>query len=181
MRVPSPEFKLLVAGLLWGIPPGKMFSMTSLRLLSLCALLVMPGGVAVLASDVGDAKLDEQVLVIRNAWIREAPPVAKVNGGYLTLENTGAEALSLMSIQSEAFEKIEVHEMTTVDGMMRMREIPQLLIPAGGQVTMQPGGKHLMLIGPRRRLSAGEVATLTLTFDSGQVLVVSVVVRNEPI
>jgi len=119
-------------------------------------------------------KVAGDAVAIMNAWIRETHPTATTNGGYMTLINVGAEDLTLVSIESAAFDKVEVHEMAMVDGLMTMREVINLAVPANGQVKMQPGGKYLMLIGPRRHFKSGQDVDLTLRFKSGREQVVTV-------
>jgi copper(I)-binding protein/cytochrome oxidase Cu insertion factor (SCO1/SenC/PrrC family) len=119
-------------------------------------------------------KVAGDAVTIMNAWIRETHPTATSNGGYMTLVNVGAEDLTLVSIESAAFDKVEVHEMAVVDGLMTMRELGNLVVPANGQVHMQPGGKHLMLIGPRQHFKDGQQVDLTLIFASGTEQAVSV-------
>ena len=75
-------------------------------------------------------------------------------------------------------EKIEIHEMTSVDGMMSMREVNDLIIPAQGDLRFAPGGYHLMLKEPQRDLSTGQKVDITFTFDSGKQQTVSVIVAN---
>lgn len=113
-------------------------------------------------------------VAIMNAWVREAHAQAKVNAGYMTLVNVGAEEVTLVKVESEAFDSIEVHEMTTVDGLMKMREITGLVIPAKGQIALEPGGMHLMLKQPRRSLRVGGKVDMRLTFASGRQQTVSV-------
>jgi copper(I)-binding protein/cytochrome oxidase Cu insertion factor (SCO1/SenC/PrrC family) len=119
------------------------------------------------------------VVAIMNAWVREAHPNANVNAGYMTLVNVGPEEVRLVNVESEAFKNIEVHEMATVDGLMEMREVTDLIIPAHGQIHFEPGGKHLMLMGPREQVTTGQKIDMTLTFKSGrnQMLSVQVVAR----
>lgn len=116
----------------------------------------------------------DDAVAIMNAWIRESQRGAKADGGYMTLVNVGPEDLTLVGIASDAYEKVEVHEMRAIDGAMRMQELVELVIPAQGQIQMKPGGKHLMLIGPRQHLEAGQTVAVTLTFDSGLTQSVSV-------
>ncbi|MEE8525678.1 MAG: copper chaperone PCu(A)C, partial [Thermoanaerobaculia bacterium] len=71
-------------------------------------------------------------VAIMNAWIREAHPDAPVNGGYMTLVNVGSEDVILVGLESPAFEKVELHEMAMVDGLMKMRELTEVVVPAGG-------------------------------------------------
>jgi copper(I)-binding protein/cytochrome oxidase Cu insertion factor (SCO1/SenC/PrrC family) len=105
------------------------------------------------------------VVAVMNAWIREAHPAAMMNGGYLTLVNVADSDATLIGIESDAFDKVEVHEMAVVDGLRKMRQLGELVVPAQGQVKMQPGGMHLMLIGPREPLTDGQQIQLTLLFE----------------
>jgi cyclophilin family peptidyl-prolyl cis-trans isomerase/copper(I)-binding protein/cytochrome oxidase Cu insertion factor (SCO1/SenC/PrrC family) len=123
---------------------------------------------------VNHAKPASDVVAIMNAWVREAHLGAKVNAGYMTLVNVGSEEVTLVKVESEAFEKIEIHEMAMVDGLMTMRELTNLVIPANGQAQLKPGGKHLMLMGPRQNLTTGQQVDMTLTFKSGIKQTVSV-------
>ena len=119
------------------------------------------------------------VVGIMNAWVREADPAAKANAGYMTLTNAAPDELRLVAVQSDAFDKVEMHEMTVVDGMMKMRELDKLVIPPNGQAQFKPGGQHLMMKGPRDFLTSGQTVTMTLVFDSGlrQTVAVEVAAR----
>jgi copper(I)-binding protein len=57
--------------------------------------------------------------------------------------------------------------MAAVDGLMEMRELTDLVIPANARARLAPGGKHLMMAGPRQALREGERVEVVLTFDSG--------------
>ena len=119
---------------------------------------------------------DADVVATMNAWVREARPGGKTNAGYLTLVNVKEEALTLTEVHCEAFKEVQIHEMARVDGLMRMRRLKELTIPAGGTVALKPGGLHLMLMGAHKRLNIGESVEVTLTFKSGlkQTLVLEV-------
>jgi len=52
-------------------------------------------------------------------------------------------------------------------GMMEMKHLPELTIPAGGKVELAPGGLHLMLIKPGRPFRAGDRIRVTLELDDG--------------
>ena len=61
---------------------------------------------------------------------------------------------------------MELHELTTIDGVMQMRELVDgLPIPAGETVTLMPGGYHVMLMDLKRPLKQGETVTVTLRFE----------------
>jgi len=117
---------------------------------------------------------DGDVVAIMNSWVREAHEKATVNAGYMTLVNAGDEEVTLLKVESDAYDKIEVHEMVTVDGMMEMREVKDLSIPANGQIRFEPGGKHLMLMGPKEHLTTGQKVDMTLVFKSGKIQTVSI-------
>ncbi len=64
--------------------------------------------------------------------------------------------------------------MVVKEGMMDMRRITNLSIPAGGETQLKPGAKHLMLMGPREPLTRGQKVSLTFVFQSGKEQMVSV-------
>lgn len=117
-------------------------------------------------------------IVVRDAWVREAPPNASVLAAYLTLENTGLKADKLISVQCPDFEKIEIHATTIRDGVARMIALDTLPIPPHAVVTLAPGGQHLMLHHPRRALTAGAHVKMELQFSSGTRLTVAAPVRR---
>jgi len=104
---------------------------------------------------------------ISRAWIREAPPGAPMLAGYLCLDNTGNKAVTLTGVESPAFSHISIHRTETIDGMARMQRQSEVIIPAGKQVCLEPGGLHLMMPAPEQRLVAGDQLELILQFSDG--------------
>jgi copper(I)-binding protein len=103
---------------------------------------------------------------ITQPWTRATPPAAKVGGGYLTLTNKGTVIDTLLGASSEIADRVEVHKMEMVDGIMKMRPVPEgLEIPAGQTAELAPGGYHLMLMGLKRPITQGERIPLTLKFE----------------
>ena len=91
---------------------------------------------------------DEAPLESRDAWIREAPPGRTMTAGYVTFVNPGPESVTLVAASAlEGAEKVELHTSERSDGMMRMRRLETVEVPAGGEVAFAPGGHHLMLFG----------------------------------
>ena len=129
---------------------------------------VLPETPVTAAFTVSHDKPAGDVVAIMNSWVREAHEAAKVNAGYMTLVNVSSEDVTLSKVESDAYESIEVHEMKSVDGMMEMNEVTDLMIPANGQIQFAPGGKHLMLMGPKEHLTKGQKVNMTLTFKSGK-------------
>lgn len=106
-------------------------------------------------------------LVASNAWIREAPPTSHVLAGYVTLTNTGNEAVVISGISGPDFSSAEIHSTEIRDGVARMLRHSTLQIEAGTSVILEPGGMHFMLFNPARPLSAGDTSTITLTGEPG--------------
>jgi copper(I)-binding protein len=85
---------------------------------------------------------------------------------YMELRNGGSNA-ALVSATSEASHVVELHTHINDNGLMRMRKIDRIELPAGQDVRLQPGGLHIMLIGLKRDLVLGEQVDFTLKFDDG--------------
>ena len=122
---------------------------------------------------------DEDVLVVVDGWVREAHPGAQVNAGYMTLVNVNPEPVSLISAESKSFKSIEFHEMAMVDGMMEMRELAGVVIPANGRYVFRPGGKHLMLKKPFKRVVEGDQVEVKLTFSDGAIQILNLNVKKD--
>jgi len=104
-------------------------------------------------------------ITIDKAWSRATPKGAEVGAGYLTIHNNGA-APDRFTGGTADFANVEVHEMSMVGGVMKMRELKDgLVIPAHGSVTLAPNGYHLMFTGLKQPLTKGSVAKATLTFE----------------
>lgn len=103
---------------------------------------------------------------ITEAWVRLPPPGAQIAAAYLTLESK--QTLSLSSVTSPAAEAVEMHSMSTKNGVMQMRQLKALKLVPGKPLTLEPGGLHLMLINPRKSLKEGDTVPLVLTFKQGK-------------
>jgi hypothetical protein len=102
---------------------------------------------------------------VEQPWARATPAGAATGAVYMTLANKGDAADRLTAASSDAAGKVQIHEMAVVNGIMKMHQLDDgLAIPAGGSVTLKPGGYHVMLIGLKKPLVAGQTLPLTLTF-----------------
>ena len=125
------------------------------------ASLIAAAAVLVAASSAalaGDIALD-------HPWSRATPTGAPVGAGYVTIKNTGSAADKLISATADVAGKVEIHEMTMADGVMKMRPIKGLKIPAGKSVELKPDGFHIMFEELKQPLKMGEVVKGTLTFE----------------
>ncbi len=107
-------------------------------------------------------------IVALQAWSR--PAAAGSNGaGYLTLVNHG-KADALVGVDSSVARKVELHASSMAGGVMSMTTETRAPLPAGGQLSFAPGGRHLMLVGLKRALHPGDRFAATLRFASGRAL-----------
>lgn len=122
----------------------------------LAALLAIPA----LAHEAGVGTVS-----LADLWTRATPPGARTAGGYLTIANSGSAPDRLIAVSSPLAEKGLLHEMSVADGVMTMRAVEAIEIPAGGSVTLASGGFHLMFIGLKEPLTEGGEMPVTLTFE----------------
>ena len=106
-------------------------------------------------------------IVVEDPWAATTAPGATVAAGYVTLRNTSSEPAHLVSASSPRAERVELHEMSMEGGMMRMRPVDAIVIPAGGAVTLAPGGLHIMFLDINAPFANGERIPVTLQFVNG--------------
>lgn len=108
---------------------------------------------------------DGETVQATGAICRPTPTGRLSTGCYLTVTAAGPDRLVAASSPQAA--RVQIHESRIESGMMMMRELKDgLLLPAGEAVALAPGGNHLMLLGVREPLVAGDTVALTLTFET---------------
>jgi len=130
------------------------------------------------AEEYAEEHVEETKLTVANAWISEAPPVSKVMVAYMTLNNTGNEAIDITKAESELYSSIEFHETLHENGMARMVRWGKLTVPANGSIQLKRGGKHFMLFNPTKPLKAGEKVHIKLTTSNKTTKTVLVTVKK---
>jgi periplasmic copper chaperone A len=98
---------------------------------------------------------------ITDARARATAPGQEVGAAYLSLKSD--IPAKLLKVESPAADSVEIHEMSMNNGVMKMRMLDTLDLPAGKLVKLEPGGFHLMLIDLKKPLKAGEVIEISLT------------------
>jgi len=106
---------------------------------------------------------------IRDPWVREGPPNARVLGGFMQLVNAAADDDALRAGSCADFARVELHKTEVVDGVAKMLPQESIPLPANSIVDLEPGGYHIMLIDARRAFREGDVIEVELDFDSGKV------------
>ena len=117
-------------------------------------------------------------LIVENAHIRESIPGAPNSAAFMTLNNTSDQDIVLTSVTSQLARTTELHNHINDEGVMRMREVPEIVVPAGQSVELKPGGLHVMFMGLATPLKQGEQGSFTLFDQSGQAYPVQAPVKK---
>lgn len=111
-------------------------------------------------------------LIVEEPFARATPGPAKNGAAFLTITNAGAEADRLIAARAAVADRVELHTHLHENGVMKMRQIEAVEVPAGGVASLEPGGDHIMMMGLTAPLKEGESFPLTLVFEkAGEVTV----------
>lgn len=124
------------------------------------ASIVTLGLAGLLASAQAMAQVD-----VSDAWVRGTVPAQTASGAFMTIH--AHEAAKLVGVSSPVA-TAELHEMKMdTNNVMRMRQVPSLDLPKMQDVQLKPGGYHVMLMGLKQQLKAGDSVPITLKFEQG--------------
>jgi len=118
------------------------------------------------------AQTANAAVVVEQAWARATPPGTQVGVVYANLRSDQED--ELVSLQSAVAERIEVHASVNDGGIMKMRILSSLVLPANTAVSLRPAGTHIMLTGLRTSLAAGTSFDVTFRFRSAAPLTIRV-------
>ncbi|RYD66283.1 MAG: copper chaperone PCu(A)C [Sphingomonadales bacterium] len=131
--------------------------------------------VAVMAA-VTLAGCEQAQLGVDDAWVRLPAVSSRPGAAYFTVKG-GADATSLLGVSSPAAVRTELHEMKHEGGMMTMKPLKDVAIPAGSTVKFEPGGKHVMLYDISPEVRAGGKIPLRLAFANGKTIEIEAELR----
>ena len=100
---------------------------------------------------------------VSDAWVRGTVAGQTATGAFMELK--ASENAALLSVSSPVAGTVEVHEMSMDNGVMKMRAMPRLDLPAGKAVTLKPGSYHIMLMDLKQPLKKGDSVPLTLKVE----------------
>ncbi|WP_263146399.1 copper chaperone PCu(A)C [Pseudomonas sp. RIT-PI-AD] len=142
-------------------------------LLSLATLLSLSAAVQAHEYQAGALHID-------HPWARALPAGVPNGAAYLVVHNNGTQPDRLLGADTARADKVEIHEHRHENGLMKMQRVEGgVEIPAGGQLAVEPGGYHLMLLGLKQPLVAGERFPLTLHFQQAGDLAVDIAVQQD--
>lgn len=100
---------------------------------------------------------------VKDPWVRGTVAGQKATGVFGQIVSTSGG--KLVSASSPVAGVAEIHEMAMEGNVMKMRAVPALDLPAGKAVELKPGGYHLMLMGLKNELKAGDTVPVTLVVE----------------
>jgi len=112
---------------------------------------------------VGPALAQAAAVQVADPWVRATVAQQQATGAFMRL--SASQNARLVAASSPVAGLTEIHEMTVVNDVMRMRAIAGLDLPAAQAVELRPGGYHVMLMQLRQPLNAGERVAITLVFE----------------
>ncbi len=116
-------------------------------------------------------------VVVTDAWTKATD--GPMTGAFGTLSNGGGEDITVTSASSPVAGKVELHETVMVDGAMQMQQIDGgFIIPAGGALTLEPGGNHIMLMGLSQAIKPGDSVEIVLSLSDGGSLTYQAVAKD---
>lgn len=115
--------------------------------------------------------------MVHDVFARATVPGQTDGAAYLTIMNHGDQNDRLLAASSSISESVELHSTRTVNGVAHMQRETALEIPVHGSLAFQPGGYHLMLVGLKAPLKAGDTLKLTLKFERAGVVEIKIPVK----
>lgn len=139
-------------------------------MVAISCMLALPGN----AHDVEKGDLH-----IEDAYVRASIGRAPNSAAFMIIHNMGVADDRLTGARSNVSERVEIHTTKMSDGVMRMRQLKDgIALPGAETVTLKPGGMHVMFLGLKQKLLAGEKLKLTLIFEKAGELEMSVPIRK---
>ncbi len=105
---------------------------------------------------------------IKDGWIRLMPAGMSMQAGFGRIDNACSTPATIVSASSVAYGSVELHESKIVDGINRMRAVPELRIVPNGAAVLKPGGLHLMLMQPKATLKEGSRVAIQFKLKDGR-------------
>ncbi len=123
------------------------------------------------------AGVADQISVV-DPYVRMAPPGAKTTGAFMVIKNAGDKDTQLVKANTTVANVTELHNHINDNGVMRMRQVKEIAVPAKGEAQLKPGGYHVMLIDMKSALKDGEHVVITLGFADGSNKEVHAIVKK---
>ena len=124
------------------------------------------------AISIAACSAEQPPLLVEELVLTRPIPGAGMGAGYFTLRNTSGEAIRITRVSSPELAAVAMHESLLEDGIARMHELPEIVVPPHSSVVFEAGGKHLMM-----HYAAATPEVVTLQFFAGPAMLLSVQAR----
>ena len=115
---------------------------------------------------------------IEGAYARASIPNVPNSAAFFVIKNNSDKDIAITSANSDIAEKNELHTHIKENKMMKMMKIEKLVVPAKSSLELKSGGDHVMLMGLKKELKAGDEISLELSFSDGDKKSIKVPVKD---
>ena len=115
---------------------------------------------------------------IERAYARASIPNMPNSAAFFVIKNNSDKDIAITSANSDVAEKNELHTHIKENKMMKMMKIEKLVVPAKSSLELKSGGDHVMLMGLKKELKAGDEINLELSFSDGDKKSIKVPVKD---
>ena len=115
---------------------------------------------------------------IDGAYARASIPNVPNSAAFFVIKNNSDKDIAITSANSDVAEKNELHTHIKENQMLKMMKIEKLVVPAKSSLELKSGGDHVMLIGLKKELKAGDEINLELSFSDGDKKSIKVPVKD---
>ncbi len=145
-----------------------------LNLLGMATVVAIAALTIVPVNQSAAAEYKVGMIMVKEPWARGTP---KSGGAFFMIHNMGGQD-RLVGVKGEVANKVQLHQSVMEGGMMKMKHVDGIDIPAKGMATLAPGGFHVMMMGLKKPLMVGHSFPLTLVFEKAGELKINVEVRK---
>lgn len=115
---------------------------------------------------------------IDGAYARASIPNVPNSAAFFVIKNNSDKDIAITGANSDAAQKNELHTHIKENKMMKMMKIEKLVVPAKSSLELKSGGDHVMLMGLKKELKAGDEISLELSFSDGDKKSIKVPVKD---
>ena len=131
---------------------------------AVCLAFAITASGFVSAAPAQDAEAHRAMPIVSEVWVKTTVPGGTVSAAYMHIKS--ASPLKLVKAESTIAGIVEIHNMKMNDGVMQMKALDAVDVPAGKLVELKPGGMHIMLLKVKKPITPGDKVPLTLTFEA---------------
>ncbi|GAA6133986.1 hypothetical protein NBRC116188_07750 [Oceaniserpentilla sp. 4NH20-0058] len=118
-------------------------------------------------------------LLMHDAQVRAMPPGQPNTAAFMVLQNTGTQAITLVSASTSMAKDAQYHtHIKKASGVMSMQQVSNIVIPAGASFVFESGAHHIMLLGLKQPLIPGDQVDLQLKDEQGKLYTYDVPVKS---